>query len=291
MDIDKFRLLADVAETKNLTRSGERLGYSQSGVSHILKDLESKLGFPLFIRTKYGVKPTSNTELLLPLIRDILSGTERLEQTIDRVHGLETGTLVIGAYSSVSTHCLPPILHAFNTQYPHVEILLKEGGADDILQWIYGNMVDIGFFSRPRTYNFDWIPLGNDPLMAILPEDHPVGRGGAFPMSSFEGAAFIISSAGTDYDIHYALEACGVRPHIKYSSMDDHTIISMVVHRLGISILPKLILTNSTDGFIALPLQPAFERELGVGMRSRAGLSPAASKFVDFAKERFVLPD
>ncbi len=56
MDIIKYRLFSDIANTRNLTRSGERLGYSQSGVSHILKSLEYNLGFPLFIRTRYGVE-------------------------------------------------------------------------------------------------------------------------------------------------------------------------------------------------------------------------------------------
>ena len=50
MDIKKCSLFADVAETENFTKSGERLGYTQSGVSHILKSLEDEVGFPLFIR-------------------------------------------------------------------------------------------------------------------------------------------------------------------------------------------------------------------------------------------------
>ena len=56
MDIKKFQLFVDVAETKNFTRSGERMGYTQSGVSHILKSLETEMGFPLFVRNKQGGK-------------------------------------------------------------------------------------------------------------------------------------------------------------------------------------------------------------------------------------------
>ena len=54
MDIKKLELCADVAETRNFTRSGDRMGYTQSGVSHILKFLETEIGFPLFVRTKQG---------------------------------------------------------------------------------------------------------------------------------------------------------------------------------------------------------------------------------------------
>lgn len=82
MDIKKCTLFADVAETENFTKSGERLGYTQSGVSHILKSLEEEVGFPLFIRNKQGVKLTSNAQLILPAVRAMLSDHENLEQII-----------------------------------------------------------------------------------------------------------------------------------------------------------------------------------------------------------------
>lgn len=55
MDINKYILFADVAATKNFTKSGERMGYTQPGVSHVLKAMERELGFPLFLRTPKGV--------------------------------------------------------------------------------------------------------------------------------------------------------------------------------------------------------------------------------------------
>ena len=52
MDIKKYELFVDVAETGSFTKSAERIGYTQSGVSHVLKSLESEIGFNLFIRSK-----------------------------------------------------------------------------------------------------------------------------------------------------------------------------------------------------------------------------------------------
>lgn len=43
MDINKYILFADVAATKNFTKSGERMGYTQPGVSHVLKAMEREL--------------------------------------------------------------------------------------------------------------------------------------------------------------------------------------------------------------------------------------------------------
>lgn len=73
MDINKYALFVDVAETGNFTKTGERMGYTQPGVSHILKSMEAELGFPLFIRTRHGISLTSNAEAILPIVRNMLS--------------------------------------------------------------------------------------------------------------------------------------------------------------------------------------------------------------------------
>ena len=75
MDIKKYALFVDVANTKNLTKSGERMGYTQPGVSHVLKTIEAELGFELFLRTKKGVELTPNAQAILPLVREILATT------------------------------------------------------------------------------------------------------------------------------------------------------------------------------------------------------------------------
>ena len=99
MEINKYALFADVADTKNFTKTGERMGYTQPGVSHILKGMEAEFGFPLFIRTKQGVIPTTNAETILPLVRQLLSINEQLEQTISSLNGLTTGRLTIASFA------------------------------------------------------------------------------------------------------------------------------------------------------------------------------------------------
>lgn len=285
MDIKEYSLFADVAETKNFTRSGERMGYSQSGVSHILKNLENELGFSLFMRTKHGVSLTPNAELILPEVRKLLATNEKLEQTINAINGLETGQITIGTFASISIHWLPALLHKFQEIHPKIAINLKEGGTDDISKWIEENQVDFGFFSQRNKRSLEWIPLYEDPLMAVLPNDYPIPADGHFPISEIGNQPFIISAIGTDYDIHHALQEAAISPCIRFSSKDDHAIMSMVSNHLGISILPKLIVTEYEDRITALPLKPFCSRNLGIGLRSYKDLTPAAVKFIEFTKQ------
>lgn len=265
------------------------MGYTQSGVSHILKSLETEMGFPLFIRSKQGVRLTKNAETVLPLVRSLLSRYEILEQTVNDLNGLETGKLVIATYSSISVNWMPPIIHRFQEVYPGIDISLMEGGADDIVGWLNDDIADFGFVSHRNMESLEWISLCEDPLVAVLPKDYPPPASGVFPIREFEGKCFIISAMGTDYDIHYALEASGVKPDMRFSATDDHTIIAMVANKLGVSILPQLMLSNYEDQVSSYLLEPYFSRDLGIAVKSRASMSPAAAKFLEITKQ--ILPE
>lgn len=285
MDIKKFQLFVDIAETGNFTRSGERMGYTQSGVSHILKSLEIDMGFPLFTRNKQGVRLTKNAEMILPLVRSLLSRYEILEQTVNNLKGLEIGRLVIATYSSIAVNWMPPIIHQFQKVYPGIDISLMEGGADDILTWLNEDVADLGFVSHRNMESLEWISLCEDPLVAVLPKDYPPPDSGMFPIKEFDGKCFIISAMGTDYDIHYALETSGVKPDMRFSATDDHTIIAMVANKLGVSILPQLMIRNYKNQVSSYLLEPYYFRDLGIAVKSKINMSPAAAKFLEITKE------
>lgn len=289
MDFQEYEILMDLAETKNITRTAERLGYSQPGASHILKKIEKELGFPVITREKYGVTLTPAAKLLLPDIREILTTREKLEQTIYHIKGLEYGRMTIGAYSSVSIHLLPQILREFKELHPNLIIDIREGGADNILDWMDNNMIDFAFISRPYARTLEFLSYGKDPLVAVLPEGYAVDAKDCFPMHRFNGKPFIISAAGNDFDIHNALRCSGITPDYNYSVLDDHTILSMVENKLGLSILTKLICTGCHYKVDLLPVDPPSYRDMGIGMRSYKNLSPAAKSFVDYAITR--VPD
>ncbi|MGM9539011.1 MAG: LysR family transcriptional regulator [Candidatus Onthomonas sp.] len=289
MDIKKLELFADVAETRNFTKSGDRIGYTQSGVSHILKSLETEIGFSLFVRSKQGVHLTRNAELLLPLVHTLLSANENLVQTINDINGVDSGSLVIASFASISIHWLPKIIRRFQEIYPGITISLMEGGTDEIVDWVANNQADFGFMSQRNTKGLEWISLCDDPLMAIVPKDYPVPEDHRFPIAEFQGQHFIISAMGTDYDVHYALDSANVTPNIHFTSKDDHAIISIVSNHLGISILPQLVIRGHEDQIQAYPLNPFCSRNLGIAVKSRQGMSPAAKKFLRLTQE--ILPE
>jgi DNA-binding transcriptional LysR family regulator len=73
MEMTQLRTFRAVAETLNFTRASERLGLTQSAVSHQIKALEEELGEPLFIRAKRGVKLSQAGKAALEHVQRILT--------------------------------------------------------------------------------------------------------------------------------------------------------------------------------------------------------------------------
>jgi hypothetical protein len=102
MDLRKCELFADVAETGNFTASTGRMSYTQSSVSHIIKELGREMRFPLFVRTRRGVELTVNGGKIVPLIKQILSANFHPEQSIGELNGLGIGIKSIKHISPAS---------------------------------------------------------------------------------------------------------------------------------------------------------------------------------------------
>ena len=132
MNIKKYEAFLRAVELGSLSKASEELGYTQSGISHMMQSLEDEVGFPLMIRTSSGIQPNAEGQLLLPTIRQLLNTNESLEQYIAKIKGADTGRIRIASFSSVATYWLPHIISAFRKDFPNVEIQIIEGGANTI---------------------------------------------------------------------------------------------------------------------------------------------------------------
>ena len=285
MEISKYHIFMEVVRHHSFSKAAEALGYTQSGVSHTLKRMEEELGLALFYRNRNGAYLTAAGEEILDCVSKIVQCQDNLQQTVENLHDLNQGSLQIGTYSSISRKWLPQIIREFRKDYPQIEIHFKEGGAQDILEWMQRREVDMGFFSEGVDDWYDWIPLAEDPLLAVLPPDYDSEGIKAFPIEQCNDRTFVISEKGTDIDIHRLLHEKHIHPDIQYSAKDDYTIIAMVSCGLGISILPGMVLEHNDTNVQTMPLSPCAVRRLGLAVPSLQMASPAARKFIEYAKD------
>ncbi|MEA5040673.1 MAG: LysR family transcriptional regulator [Clostridiaceae bacterium] len=284
MEIKKYEVLVKTAELQSLTEAAKELGITQSGVSHILANLEEHFGFPLLIRSRAGARLTPDGERLLPLIHKLLACSERIESTAVSIRGLSAGTIRIGTFTSVAVHWLPGIMKEFQTDYPQIEFRLFNGDYYDVDRWLDEEEVDLAFVAYPPDADCDYQPLFKDRLLAILPPGHHLADRERFPLREVEHEPFISLLKGSDHDARRALAAAGVRPDIKFTTKDDYAIIAMVEQGLGISIMPELLLAGRTDGVCVRELDPPASRTIALAIPAPLRANPAVFRFTEYVR-------
>lgn len=290
MDIKRWRVMLAVGDYGSFTRAGEELGYTQSGITQMMKALEKDVGFSLFIKDNHGMSLTADAKALIPAIRSLLNADEVIRQEIASLKGAQVGTIKIGTYLSCSIHWIPKIIREFKEKHPDIHFKIVEGVEGELADWIQERRVDIGFISYQKGHNYQFLPVMDDELFAVLPTDHPLTAYDEIPMEAFEGVPFIITEYSPGSDVHRALKQYKINPDIRYVTVNEFSSLSMVEHKLGTTILPGLLLRGQVGDFVVRPLKPRAYRNLGLAYSSKDELSPASKIFLEYAKD-FLLDD
>ena len=269
MSLKKYEAFAKTVELGSLTKAADAMGYTQSSMSHILGSLEAELGFSLLHRNRGGIRLTAAGEQLLPKIQELLEKKKELDSIICRLAGDSVGSVRVGAFTSVAVNWLPGILKEYQANHPAVEIKMFNGDYHDVEHWLEQGQIDVGFLALPGPAGIPCIPLKEDPLVVILPKDHPLAKYDRVPIELAAREPIISLLESSAQDVSRALGAAGIRPDIKYTTKDDYAIIAMVRAGLGISIMPELLLRNLSDQVIVKQLAPAASRTIALGFREQ----------------------
>ena len=268
MDTQKVKAMLLALDKGSLTAAAEELGYTQSGMTHMMNALEDDIGLKLLERSKTGVKLSTEGTELCGELRRLCELAEQIEQKVHEIKRREISTLRLGAYSSMARQWLPAILTEMRRVCPELEVSVTMFSTVDLCyNAVKEGSLDCAIASRvSKVYpGMSWIHLRNDPLVAVLPADYPF-EGTVFPVENFDGQEFFMPAGGFELDIEPAL-ASGEKkssPIIRYTNLDDGSIASMVAHGLGVTVLSDLVMQSISDRVTALPLEPSAYRELGI---------------------------
>lgn len=285
MDTKRYEVFVKIVEMASLTKAAEDLGMTQSGVSHILSAMEEELGFSLLKRSRTGARLTAEGEKLYPHMVEIVRQEGLLRTTADQLRGITAGMVRIGTFTSVATHWLPGMMKEFQALYPSVEFRLYNGDYHDVDLWLHDGSVDVGFITLPAGGEWECIPLGDDPLLAVLPKGHPLSKQTLCKTEDVAREPFISLLESSDHDARRALDAVGLKPNVRFTTKDDYAIIAMVEQGLGVSIMPELLLRGQNRNVEQRPLDPAVSRTLALALPGGEKAGPAARAFAVFAEE------
>ena len=285
MESKKLEALLMAVDLGSFTKAAEVLGYTQSGLTHMMNSLEKEVGFTLLERGRSGVRLTEEGERIAPAVREFLQANARLDSVIEQVASSRTEIIRVSAYASIAMHWLPGIIQRFREECPDVDVDIRMADHVDVpYELLAQGKMDAILVSPQDEGQYEWVHLADDPMFAILPKDFDTQGMTAFPLAAFEARDFIMPSQGFDKDIMRIFNRIGVKPHILPTWVDDPTVISMVSHGLGVSMMTELTIRGRTDGVKLLPVEPASSRELGLAVRSLDAASDGLRHFIDCTK-------
>ena len=267
MDAKKVQALLAAVDLGSLTSAASELGYTQSGLTHMMNSLETELGLTLLLRGKSGVRLSPAGQELLPDLRSLADAADALDLAAEQLRQRNCSTLRLGAYSSIARHWVPQIMAEYRKVCPDTQVSLIMDGLVELYSAVRDDQLDciMTSYDESLAQGFGWIPLWEDELVAVLPESFPL-EGDVMPVERFDESQFLMPSQGADTYILpiFAASPRKIGPHIITTNLDDESIVSMVEHGLGVSLLSRLVVKGMSYQVKIVPISPKYFRSLGI---------------------------
>ena len=155
ISLDLYRLFYVVAKEGSISKAASILFISQPAITLQIKKLESELGVSLFTRTKHGVVLTEEGNVLFEYIKSAMDNIINGENALSNLRNLDSGTIRIGASTTVSKHVVIPYLEKFHEMYPKIEIQIVNSLTTNLLKELRNGNLDILFLNLPMDENKD----------------------------------------------------------------------------------------------------------------------------------------
>ena len=282
--MNKYEIILDVCETHSISRTAEKLNYTQSAISQAIRSYEKELGFPLFKRSKSGMDLLLGTEEIIESLRIICQEENRINRLATKLSGLDTGLIRIGTIQSISYHWLPDILKKFSESYPNINFELTVDGFSALKEKLHSGELDCIFVSRYSMPDAAFIPVGTDELMLVTPLDHPLATKEEISLSDINNENFILSSDGLDYEMGNVFAMNNITPKIRYRLNEDFATLKMVETGFGITVLPRLLLTDAPFQVCVHSFSGHYTRVLGAAYLENVSAAPATLRFLEYIR-------
>jgi len=283
----QFRAFLLVAQHRSFSRAAEALYITPSGLSVLIRELETQVGFRLFDRTTRHVGLTSYGNELLGVVRESLEKVDGAVSRIGRSAIEASYTLSIGAPPLVAANVLPEAIKEFRSHRPDLNIQVLDVGGGALTRLVVEGKLDmsVGAFFEPAP-GIRRTPLFRFSLMVIRPEDDAAMRRSSTTWSALKGEPLIslVPSNIVQQFIDKHLARAGVFVHRRAAFNYLDTMIAMVEAGSGIGVIPSFVLPACRNRKVVMSklINPVVNLDFSrVSLRGKK-LPPGADDFTSF---------
>lgn len=155
INYELYKIFFQVAKNKSISKAAEVMFISQPAVSQSIRQLEDKLGGKLFIRTKKGVILTEEGNILYKYISSGIQSFINGENSFLNYMNLDSGSIRMGASTTVMRHIVMPYIEKFHSQYPGIDVKIVNHLTKDLLSYLRNGDLDLLVVNLPMKYSKD----------------------------------------------------------------------------------------------------------------------------------------
>jgi DNA-binding transcriptional LysR family regulator len=202
LTMTELRALLAVKSAGNLSRAALSLGVTQPAMSQHIREVEDKLGVPLFVRHRRGLDPTVFGTVLLRLADALRADLGIAAEGLVRAAREHRRPLRIGSMPVTSGGLLAVALgrHAAEPDRPHV--VLMEGPREQMLEHLAHQRIDAFVGRLPRQLEVAGLhaeTLLLDGAVVIASARHPLARRARVSMQTLQGYPWIVPAEDTSF--------------------------------------------------------------------------------------------
>lgn len=262
MDFKQVQTFVALSKFLHFGQTAEHLRIAQPHVSRRIKQLEEELDVLLFYRDKRNVKLTEAGTVFLQEAQALLKSIE-----LAKVHTKESalgrrGKLNVTLVGSAMLGKLPKILMNFRNRYPDVHLAFTEMGSVAQLEALSQHTTDIAFFHPPMraTGTYDQILLEKEPLIAVLPENHPLARRRKLDLIELASDPWVMFPRDDNSPIYDRIIATcndvGFSPKVVQEAGPVTTRLGLVASGFGVHLVGRAWQSNPYPGIVYIPIHP-----------------------------------
>jgi len=288
MQLHQLRCVVSVAEERRFTKAAARLHVAQPSVSSAVAALEQELGAQLFYRDRSEVSLTGAGEVFLPWARQVLADCEAGAAAVRDLLGLERGRLVLGATPSLTTNVLPPVLAAFHSDHPGVELAVHEAGSQELVERLERGEMQLAVVILP--VDRPWVrteALMEEELVLAVHVDHPLANRRSVRVAELEQVPLVMFKDG--YDLRETtLTACrqaGFAPVMAMQGLEMDGVLALASAGVAAAVVPASVVPPAGRMRAIRFRGGTLTRTIGLASRQDRPFTPAADAFVTALKK------
>jgi len=285
----RLQVFYTVAKQLSFTKAAELLYMTQPAVTFQVKQLEEHFNTRLFERSHSKITLTAAGEVALEYAERILNLSGEMETRLGELTGQVSGTLLVGASTTIAEYMLPRLLGDFKAQYPHVHARLTVANSETIEFKVADHTLDVGLIESPSHHpQLTSHVCCEDDLVAICSPKHQVAKYASITPAQLAELPYVSreSGSGTREVVDDYFRQNGVQPedlHITMELGSREAIKGAVEAGLGIAIVSRATILKEVKlgDLVAVTLNPRLNRPLSLVYAKEKFRSRLLQTFLD----------